>query len=87
LSAPVRYRFEVTERVSIRADIVVEGDKARLEDSGKGSANVTFRCDTETFVLLMYGCLAPAPTITGGRLVVEGDGELAAQFGQWFKGI
>jgi len=48
---------------------------------------VTFRCDTETFLLLLNGRLAPSPAIAAGRLAVEGDSGLAADFGQWFKGI
>ncbi|PKB82596.1 MAG: hypothetical protein BZY88_03950 [SAR202 cluster bacterium Io17-Chloro-G9] len=87
LASTVRYRFEVAEPVPIKADIAVEGDKARLEDSTEGYADVTFRCDTETFVLLMYGRLAPEPAVADGRLAVEGDADLAAQFSQWFKGI
>ena len=87
LSQLVRYRFEVAEPVPIKVDIALEGDKFGLEDSGDGPANVTFRCDTETFALLIYGRLTPAAAISGGRLAVEGDGELAAQFNQWFKGI
>ena len=86
-SGPVRYRFEVTDPVQYKADVVVEDDEARLEEPSARSPSVTFRCDTETYVLLMYGRLGAAQAITGGRLTVEGDGELAAQFSQWFKGI
>ena len=87
LASTVRYRFEVAEPVPVNAQIAVEGDKARLEDSAGESADVTFRCDTETFALLMYGRLAAEPAVAEGRLVVEGDAELAAQFSHWFKGI
>ena len=87
LASTVRYRFEVAEPVPIKVGIAVEGDKAHLEDSAAGSADVTFRCDTETFALLMYGRLAPEPVVADGRLAVEGDADLAAQFSQWFKGI
>jgi uncharacterized protein (TIGR03083 family) len=87
LDSIVRYRFEVAAPVPIDAQIVVEGDKARLEDSPGGPAEVTFRCDTETFALLMYGRLALEQAVAGCRLAVEGDPDLAAQFSQWFKGI
>ncbi len=65
----------------------MSGDKVRLEDAGKGDPDVTFRCDTETFLLLINGRLAPPPAIADGRLAVEGDSGMAADFGQWFKGI
>lgn len=87
LSRPVRYRFEVTGQVPISADIIVEGDHVRLEEPGTGPSDVVFRCESETFVLLMYGRLAPAEAINGGRLDVSGDSDLVARFSRWFKGI
>jgi len=87
LTAPVRYRFDVSKPVPISVEIAMSGDKVRLEDAGKGDPDVTFRCDTETFLLLLNGRLAPSPAIAAGRLAVEGDSGLAADFGQWFKGI
>jgi hypothetical protein len=36
---------------------------------------------------MMYGRLDAAAAISQGSLKAEGDGELAFQFGQWFKGI
>ena len=66
----------------ITADITVKGTAARLEDSTEGPADVIFCCDAETFLLLMYGRLAPAAAISNGRLAVEPDNELAVQFGE-----
>ena len=36
---------------------------------------------------MMYGRLDAAAAISEGSLKVEGDGDLAALFGQWFKGF
>ena len=87
LPRPVRYRFDVTEPVPVIGDIVVDGDIFRFEEPAAGPADVTFRCDTGTLALLTSGRLASAEAIPSGRLAVEGDTELAAQFSQWFKGI
>lgn len=87
LSTPVRYRFEVAQPVPIRVDIVVQGDRASVEKPGEIPANVSFSCDTETFVLVMYGRVSAADAIASGRLSVAGDSQLAVQFNQWFKGI
>lgn len=87
LPKPVRYRFDVTEPVPVSIDVVVEGDKFRSENSGNRPADVTFRCDTGTFALLMYGRLSPGSAIGDGRLAAEGNVELAGQFSQWFRGI
>ena len=87
LSNPVRYRFDVSRPVPISVDIAVSGDKVRLEDTGESHPDVTFRCDTETFLLLTNGRLAPSAAIAAGRLEVEGDSQVADDFGRWFKGI
>jgi hypothetical protein len=87
LSTHLRYRFVVTGIVSAQTDIIVEGETARLEAAPQVPAMVTFRCDTETYVLLMYGRLSIAAAIADTRLAVQGDPKAAARFGQWFQGI
>lgn len=86
LSTSVRYRFEITGAVPSRMDIVVEGDQAHVAEAGNTAASVTFHCDTETYLLVMYGRLSLEEARTLDRLSIEGNQELAAAFGQWFKG-
>jgi uncharacterized protein (TIGR03083 family) len=87
LAQPVRYRFDVSEPAAFKADIVVEGDTFRFEESLAGPSDVRFRCDTGTLALMMYGRLDASTAISQGKLESDGDGELASQFGRWFKGI
>jgi uncharacterized protein (TIGR03083 family) len=87
LSAPVCYRFAVTGLSPRQTDIIVEGDTMRLAAASETPAQATFRCDTEAYVLLMYGRLNLEAAIAAGRVVVEGDRELATAFSRWFKGI
>ena len=87
LQAPVRYRFEITGPVHYMSDVVVTRDNASLEPAEESQADVTFHCDTETFVLLMYGRLTPHSAIAADRLTLEGDSRQADKFGSWFKGI
>jgi len=87
LDRPVRYRFEVKSPVAVTADIVVEGDKFRYEEAPQGTADVTFRCHTHIFALLMYGRMPAAEAMAAGHLSVDGDRALAEKFSQWFKGI
>jgi uncharacterized protein (TIGR03083 family) len=77
-SASGRFRFELTEVVSSSHDIVVENGDSQMEPSGDGPAGVTFRCDTETFALLVYGRISLEKSESEGRLTVEGDRELAS---------
>src|SRR5712691_2301849 len=87
LTTPVRYRFVVTGLGPSKSDIVVEGNTLRMEDAGDTTARVTMRCDTETYVLLVYGRLNLEAALASGRLTIEGERELAIAFGQWFRGI
>ena len=87
LDGPVRYRFEVKSPVAVTADIVVEGDKFHYEKAPQGTADVTFRCHTHIFALLMYGRMPAAEAMAAGHLSVDGDKALAEKFSQWFKGI
>jgi uncharacterized protein (TIGR03083 family) len=84
---PVRYRFEVTEPVSYQIDMIVTDDAVQQEVKTDAPADVLFRCDTETFVLLVYGRLALDRALQDGRITAEGEGTRAGAFAQWFQGI
>ena len=80
---PLRCRFTVTGAVPSQYDLLMTADQVRVESSGATAADVTCRCDTETFVLLMYGRLAPQAAVVNERLVVKGDRGLLT-LGPWF---
>jgi uncharacterized protein (TIGR03083 family) len=82
-----RYRFAVTEGVADARDVVVAGGTLRLEAASPTRPQVTFTCDTETFLLLMWGRLAWDTAIADGRVSLEGDHRLAADFGRWYRGF
>ena len=84
-AAPVRYRFGLTDTDSRGYDLVVEDDGCRMEPAVTDSSNVTFHCDTETFVLMGLGRLKLESVIAEGRLAVEGDQGLADELIEWFK--
>ncbi len=86
-SPPLRYRFDVTAPVSYQIDLVVADGAMQQDAVGAASADVTFQCDTETFVLLVYGRLMLDRALAEARLTVIGDREQAVTLAQWFKGI
>jgi uncharacterized protein (TIGR03083 family) len=86
-ATPVRYRFEVTEPVPLRTDIVVTGEHAHLEPAAATQASVTFSCATEPFVLLCYGRLPLSDAMATGHIAAAGDAGLIAAFAQWFRGM
>ena len=83
---PIRYRFNVIGPYEAAYDIVMTNQGTHIEPSNAQPADVTFRCDGETYVLVMYGRLSPDDAMAQGRLIFQGDTELARSFGRRFKG-
>ena len=86
IPGPIRYRFELTGEAGGTQDILVEGDKARMEPAGEGSADLTLAGDTSTFILLMYGRLKLESSISSGRFKAEGDLGIIPNFDRWLEG-
>jgi uncharacterized protein (TIGR03083 family) len=85
--APTRYRIDVSGPVPVQQDVLVNSDSFSIEGHGDGPADVTFRCDTGTYILLVFGRLDLDSEIGRSRMNVEGDPERAAQFNAWFPGF
>ena len=88
---PLRYRFSITRPRQRTLDLALSDDVARIleDENGAGTepADVTFECDGETCVLVMYGRLTPDEAVGAGRLsVAGGDVYLATTFGDRFVG-
>lgn len=81
LSITVRFRFELSGPVSGSHDIVAgRGEKAVMEPAGEENPQVTFSCDTQTFVLLAYGRITLKEAVAARQITVSGDNALAAKF-------
>ena len=87
LPSPVRYRFAVSQPVPVREDYVVTAEEFKVETDQQGPADVTFRCNTGDYILLIFGRLDVAEAVASGRLSVEGPEDLAANFTEWFLGF
>ena len=85
-SGLLRYRFDVTGSGATRRDILVEGDKARMEPPSETPANVYVRGDTGNFVLLLSGRLFLNALLAAGSFEAEGDLELIPVFDRWLEG-
>ena len=79
-SGTVRYRFELMGAVPGRHDITIKNGTASMEAAGSAPADVTLRCDAETFVLLAYGRTTYQDAVDSGKMTVEGNQDLAAKF-------
>jgi uncharacterized protein (TIGR03083 family) len=87
LPAPVRYRFEVSGPVPVKQDVLVSRDNFLIEAVADARANVTFRCNTGNYILLIYGRLCLDCALDTGRLEIEGNRELASLFNIWFQDV
>ena len=78
IGSPSRFRIDLTDGGSY--DIVAGGGELRMEASSGGAADVTFTCDGSTFSLLAYGRYTVESAVAAGKMTVEGDRALVAQF-------
>ena len=87
IPAPQVYRFIIDEPVAAVTELVIANEEVVLRDcQGEQEADVEFRCDGETYVMVMYGRITPDDAIMSGRLDWEGDERLALGFGARFLG-
>jgi SCP-2 sterol transfer family len=87
-SPPVRYRFAFTGARNRQWDIVVEGDQAHIGPAADAtSANATFACERETFVLMMCGRMGFDAALRDKRLIPTGDMAVVQAFKTWFQGV
>jgi uncharacterized protein (TIGR03083 family) len=87
LAAPVRYRFDVTGPVPMRQDVLVSQDSFQVVPVADIGADVTFRCHTGDYILLVYGRLPLDRAVDSGRLEIEGDRAQALLFSTLFQGV
>jgi len=84
---PIRFRFDVSGPVPVQEDVLVDQDHFIVEPIGNVPADVTFRCATGTYLLLIYGRLDQERAVKAGTLEIDGQPELAALFGSLFQGV
>ena len=76
-----RFRFELTGTVPGSYDIVAGGGQnAYMESASDKRPDAIFGCDTQTFVLLVYGRYNLEKAMADGLMVVSGDTSLTTHF-------
>jgi hypothetical protein len=86
---PLRYRFRINHPEERAVDLVLSDTIAEIvEDTGADAQpDVTFECDGEACVLILYGRLTPDDAVADRRLMIaDGDVYLASSFGDRFVG-
>jgi uncharacterized protein (TIGR03083 family) len=85
LPTPIRYRFACTGTLTSTWDMVMEGDQAHMEPAADSTpANATFRCDGETFALMLCGRMGFDTALGDKRIIPTGDMAVVQAFKQWF---
>ena len=87
LTAPVRYRFDVSGPAPLQQDVLVSQDSFHLVPVADIDADVTFRCNTGNYLLLVYGRLPLDRAMDTGRLAIAGKREQAFLFPTLFQGV
>lgn len=87
LTAPRRYRFDITTPVPLPHDVLVRPDGVQLTPTTPEAADVTFHCTTGVYVLLVYGRLGLDAALGTGQMTLSGDRAQAAEFPVLFQGL
>lgn len=85
---PLRYRFLIEGPDPRVVDLVLSDQAAEIIHGATDQpSDVTFACDGETCVLILYGRLTPDAAVAARRLsVADGDSYVASTFGDRFVG-
>ena len=86
MKIPLSHRFVIEGLVFLGQDIVIGVEGASVGPAGKEEPDVTFECDGETYVLIMFGRLRVMDALADGRLTFDGNPEVAVGFGRRFVG-
>ena len=70
-SSPARYRFQLDDPVTESYDLVIGAGDVSFGPSDDAGADVTFRCDTNTYLLFAMGRLPFTRAVRRGRLSFE----------------
>ena len=66
----------------------MEGDQAHMGPAVDATtANATFRCDGETFALMMCGRIGFDAALGDKRIIPTGDMAKVQAFKTWFQGV
>ena len=86
LQNPKQYRFIVDHDNESEVDIVLSKNGGSVESARGDSHYATFRCDGETYVMIMYGRIKPMDATARGLLLCDNGQVSAEEFESRFKG-
>ena len=86
LDGAVTLRFDLTDTDDAR-DLTVRTDGFLLQEADSSEADAVLSLDSSSYVLFLMGRLPLRRSVRRGRIGLEGDGDLAERFSEWFVGI
>jgi len=86
INTPITHRFVIEGSSATKKDIVIGFAGAQIGSASSEEPDVTFECDGESYVLIMYGRLKIADALAHGQLYFDGNPALAVGFGRRFVG-
>lgn len=85
--APVHYRWDITEPLTVKWDVVVHGDRFEHVRDARDVPHVTFKTDAETYVLVGVGRLDLRNVIADGRVEVNGSTADIDAYSRYFPSL
>ncbi len=82
----VRYRFELDGPTVSAVDVVLAPEGARFEIESTSQPDMTFRCASATYGMVIFGRWKLPDVMKNGRLTADGDEQLVAAFVDAFVG-
>ena len=86
IEVPERYRFIIDHDWEREVDIVLSKDGGSVESVSGDSPVAMFRCDGDTYVMMMYGRIKPTVATARRLLTCDNTADMALEFEGRFKG-
>ena len=86
IEVPERYRFIIDHDGEREVDIVLSKDGGSVESVSGDSPVAMFRCDGDTYVMMMYGWIKPTVATARRLLTCDNTADMALEFEGRFKG-
>ena len=86
IETPKRYRFIIDHDREREVDIVLSKDGGSVESVIGDSPVAMFRCDGDTYVMMMYGRIKPTEAAVRRLLTCDNEANMVLEFEERFKG-
>ena len=81
------FRFLVDQQPAYSHDVISNGSTFKIKPVSATDPQITINCDSDSYLLLVYGRILASDKETVSRINTQGDDSLLQYFEEWFKGL